>query len=121
MKIGRLVQAASITGVAVFMMATSASAGGVRYNTHSAGTRFDGSSAPLNNSLGAAATLAATLSLIGGSLLGLGISRAKRSSRELRRYASGADALMGPRQFQQDQPNTGAGPFHRARVRPQRP
>jgi hypothetical protein len=96
MNIGRLVQAASITGVAVLMMATGASAERVRYNTHAAGTTFDGGSVPLDNSLGAAATLAATLDLIGGGLLGLFILRGKRSSRQL----GEAKAALRGRQLQ---------------------
>lgn len=57
MTIGRLVQAASIAGVAVCMMAASASATTITYNTNAAGTGFGGTSLILNNSLGAAATL----------------------------------------------------------------
>jgi hypothetical protein len=58
MKIGRLVQSASILGVALFMMAASASASTVTFNTNAAGTGFNGTSnLVLNNNLGAAATL----------------------------------------------------------------
>jgi len=57
MTLRRLVQAASITGVAVFMMVGSASATTVTYNTNAAGTGFGGSSLTLNNSTGQAATL----------------------------------------------------------------
>jgi hypothetical protein len=61
MKIGRLVQAVLIAGVAVLMMAGSASASTVTYNTNAtgtAGTGFNGTgNLVLNNSLGAAATL----------------------------------------------------------------
>jgi hypothetical protein len=58
MKIGRLIQAVLITGVAVLMMAGSASASTVTYNTNAPGTGFNGTgSLFLNNSTGAAATL----------------------------------------------------------------
>jgi len=61
MKLGRLVQAVSITGVAIFSMAMSASAATITFNTTatgSAGTGFNGSgNLNLNQSAGAAATL----------------------------------------------------------------
>jgi hypothetical protein len=57
MKNERLVHAASITGLAAFMMAASASGSTVTFNTNAPGTGFGGSSLTLNNSLGAAATL----------------------------------------------------------------
>ena len=57
MPLRRLFHAASITGVAVFMMVASASAATVTYNTNAAGTGFGGSSLTLNNSTGQAATL----------------------------------------------------------------
>jgi hypothetical protein len=99
MKIRRLVQAASIIGVAAFIMAVSASASTVRHDTNEPRTGFGGSSVPLNNSLAVAATLAAILSLIGAALLGLGIMNGKRSSRQLGRVPSGADEPRGSRQF----------------------
>ena len=62
MKLGRLVQAASITGVALFSLAVSASAATITFNTTatgSAGTGFNSSgNLSLNQSSGVAATLA---------------------------------------------------------------
>jgi hypothetical protein len=62
MRIGLLVQAASLTGVAVFMLAGNAIASPVTFNTSatgSAGTGFNGSGIlTLNNSGGVVATLA---------------------------------------------------------------
>ncbi len=58
MTIGRLVQAASMTGAAILMMAASASADTITFSTNGPGTGFGGSSLILNNSTGAAATLA---------------------------------------------------------------
>ena len=55
-KIIRFIQAASIMG-AVLMMAASASATTITYNTNAASTGFSGSSLTLNNTAGAAATL----------------------------------------------------------------
>jgi hypothetical protein len=60
MKIGRLVQVASITGVALFMMAASASASSITFDTNAAGTMFAGDGLTLANSLGADATLTFT-------------------------------------------------------------
>ena len=57
MTIGRLVQRAWITGVAVFMMAASASAATVTYSTNASGTGFSGTSLTQNNASGQAATL----------------------------------------------------------------
>jgi len=61
MKLGRLVQAASFAGVAIAIMAASASAGPITFNTTatgSAGTGFNGTgNLALNQSAGAAATL----------------------------------------------------------------
>ncbi len=57
MKLGRLVQAASITGAAVILMAASASASTIVYNTDAAGTGFGGTVLALNSVLGAPATL----------------------------------------------------------------
>ncbi len=57
MEIGRLVRAASITGVAVFAMAASAIASTITFNTNGAGTAFGGGGLTLNNSLGDVATL----------------------------------------------------------------
>ncbi len=57
MNIGRILQATSIAGVMLFMMAASVSASTVTFNTNAAGTGFSGTSLMDNNSLGAAATL----------------------------------------------------------------
>jgi hypothetical protein len=57
MKIGQLVQATSIAGAALFMMAASVSASTITFNTNASGTGFSGTSLTLNNNLGAAATL----------------------------------------------------------------
>jgi hypothetical protein len=58
MTIGRLVQAASITGVAILMLAASASATTITYTTNGAGTKFVSSGTlVLNSTSGAAATL----------------------------------------------------------------
>jgi hypothetical protein len=61
MKLGRFVRAASITGGAIFMLAMSASAGTITFNTTatgSAGTGFNNSgNLSLNQSSGVAATL----------------------------------------------------------------
>ena len=57
--IKRLVRAASIAGMAIFMAATSASAATITYSTNAANTGFNGgSSLTLDNSAGVAATLA---------------------------------------------------------------
>ena len=42
MRIGRLVQAAAITGAALFMLAANASATSITFNTNTAGTAFGG-------------------------------------------------------------------------------
>jgi hypothetical protein len=42
MEIGRFVRAASITGAAVFLMAASATASAIKFNTNAAGTDFGG-------------------------------------------------------------------------------
>lgn len=57
MRIKRLAHAAWITGVAVFMMAASANATIITYNTNAAGTGFGGTSLTLASNFGAAATL----------------------------------------------------------------
>jgi len=57
MKIGRIVQAASIAGVSLFMMAASVSATTVTFNTNGSGTGFSGTSLTLTDSMGAGATL----------------------------------------------------------------
>ena len=57
MKIGRFVQVASIAAAALFMMAASASASAITFNTNAAGTMFAGDGLTLASSLGAAATL----------------------------------------------------------------
>ncbi len=60
MTIKNLVHAASITGVAFFMMAASASAAIITFNTEAAGTGFGVGGAgglTLNNTSGVAATL----------------------------------------------------------------
>src|SRR5579871_6667000 len=57
MKFGRLVQTTSILGVALFMMAVSASATSITYNTNAAGTGFGGTSLTLNDTSGTSATL----------------------------------------------------------------
>jgi len=81
MKIRRLVQASSVTGVAAFLMAASASTNTAQYETIAAITGFGYTSLPLNNSLSASATLTVVLSLVGGGLLGLSmLCGGKRSS-----------------------------------------
>jgi len=57
MQIGRILQAASIVGVGLFMMAASVSATTITFNTNGSGTGFSGTSLTLNDSSGAAATL----------------------------------------------------------------
>jgi hypothetical protein len=57
MRIGRLVQAASITGAALFMLAANASATSITFNTNSAGTMFSSGGLSLSQSSGEAATL----------------------------------------------------------------
>ena len=57
MRIGRLVQATSIAGLALFMMAASASASTITFNTNASGTGFSGTSLIDNNDFGATATL----------------------------------------------------------------
>jgi hypothetical protein len=57
MNLSRLVKAASITAVAVFMTTTSANAGPISYTTNSAGTGFAGISLTLDSIGGQAATL----------------------------------------------------------------
>ncbi len=57
MRFGRIVQAASITGVAVIVMAASARADTVTFNTNAAGTGFGGTSLTLNQGSGDTAAL----------------------------------------------------------------
>lgn len=57
MRIGRLVQAASITGAALFMLAANASATSITFNTNTAGTAFGGGGLSLSQSSGQTATL----------------------------------------------------------------
>lgn len=57
MRIGRLVQSASITGAALFMLAANASATSITFNTNSSGTGFSGGGLSLSETSGAAATL----------------------------------------------------------------
>jgi hypothetical protein len=58
MRIGRFVKATSIAGVAILMMAASASASTVTYSTNAAGTGFFGGGLTMSSSSGVAATLA---------------------------------------------------------------
>lgn len=60
MTIRRLIQVAAVTAVAVFIMAASASASTITYNTNAAGTLFVGGGLVLNSSGGSAATLTFT-------------------------------------------------------------
>ena len=60
MKIGPLVQATSITAVAVFFMAATTKASTITFNTNAAGTMFAGDGLTLNSSVGAAGTLTFT-------------------------------------------------------------
>jgi hypothetical protein len=57
MRIGRLVQAASITGAALFLLAANASATTITFNTNSAGTMFEGGGLSRGQSSGETATL----------------------------------------------------------------
>jgi len=57
MRIGPLVQAASITGAALFMLAANASATSITFNTNSAGTMFGSGGLSLGQSSGQVATL----------------------------------------------------------------
>jgi hypothetical protein len=57
MKIGRLIQAITFSGLASFIMSGSASASPITFNTNAAGTEFTTGGTTLASSLGASATL----------------------------------------------------------------
>jgi len=57
MRIGRLVQAASITGAALFILAANVSAASITFNTNTAGTAFGGGGLSLGQSSGQTSTL----------------------------------------------------------------
>jgi len=57
MRIGRLVQAAAITGAALFMLVANASATSITFNTNTAGTKFSGGGLSLGQFMGQNATL----------------------------------------------------------------
>lgn len=60
MKVRRFTQAALVLGVALLLMAASASAASITFNTNAAGTKFEGGTLVLNSNAGAAATLTFT-------------------------------------------------------------